>query len=81
MDDINTGMTMREGHESPAVNHRFGIGDMVRLSRTGPLRNAAPGLYQVVAQLPEREGELQYRVKSEREPYQRIMKEDELEPA
>ncbi len=50
MDDITTGTIMREIHENPTVNHRFGIGDMVRLSRTGPLRNAAPGLYQIVAQ-------------------------------
>jgi hypothetical protein len=38
-------------------------------------------LYEVLAMLPERDGELQYRIKSEREPYQRIMKASELEPA
>ena len=45
-----------------------------------PLRNAVPGLYEVLAQLPARDGELQYRVKSDREPYQRSVKELELEP-
>jgi hypothetical protein len=40
----------------------------------------AAGLYEVLALLPERDGEFQYRIKSEREPYQRIVKELELEP-
>lgn len=74
-------MTTREIHQNPPGNHRFAIGKLVRLSRINPLRNAVSGPYEVLAQLPEREGELQYRIKSEREPYQRIMREDELEPA
>jgi hypothetical protein len=45
------------------------------------LRNAAAGNYEVLAQLPERDGDLQYRIKSDREPYQRIVKEGELEQA
>jgi hypothetical protein len=44
---------------------------MVRLSKFLPLRNAVQGAYEILAQLPERDGELQYRIKSEREPYQR----------
>jgi hypothetical protein len=60
--------------------HRFAVGKMVRLSRAVRLRNAVPGIYEILAQLPARDGELQYRIKSDREPYQRIMKEDELEP-
>jgi hypothetical protein len=51
---------------------------MVRLSQAVRLRNAAPG-YEVLAQLPERDGEFQYRLKSDREPYQRIAKENELD--
>ena len=69
---------MKELHQNAPAGHRFAIGSLVRLVR---LRNAVPGLYEILALLPEREGELQYRVKSEREPYQRIIKEDELEPA
>ncbi len=46
-----------------------------------PQRNAAAGNYEVLAQLPERDGDLQYRIKSDREPYQRIVKEGELETA
>jgi hypothetical protein len=44
-----------------------------------PHRNAAPGPYQVVSQLPERDGQLQYRVKSAYEPFYRTVKENELE--
>ena len=72
---------MRENHPNAFISHRFAIGNMVRLSRVTPLRNAVPGLYQILGQLPAREGKFQYRIKSEREPYQRIIKEDELEPA
>jgi hypothetical protein len=71
---------MSTAQSNAIVCHRYGIGIMVRL-RVIPLRNAVPGPYEVLAQLPEREGELQYRIKSDREPYQRIAKEGELERA
>jgi hypothetical protein len=67
-------------HQSRIISHRFSVGRMVRLSQAARLRNAAPGSYEVLAQLPERDGEFQYRLKSDRESYQRIAKEDELEP-
>jgi hypothetical protein len=66
---------MRTAYENAVVIHAFGIGNMVRLLR---LPNAVAGPYRVVAQLPERDGEFQYRIKSDREPYERIVKEDEL---
>jgi hypothetical protein len=72
---------MRTAQPNAVISHRFAIGNMVRLSRVLPLQNAVPGPYAVLAQLPERDGELQYRIKSNREPYQRIIKEDELEQA
>lgn len=59
--------------------HRFAIGSMVRFSRMDPWRNAVTGPYEILAKLPERDGAFEYRVKSEREPYQRIIREDELE--
>jgi hypothetical protein len=52
---------------------------MVRLTGGFPLRNAVTGDYKVLSQLPSREGELQYRIKSSREPYERVVKEGELE--
>jgi hypothetical protein len=72
---------MRTAQSDATACYRYGIGIMVRLSRIMPLRNAVPGSYEVLAQLPEREGELQYRIKSPGEPYQRIAKEGELERA
>lgn len=72
---------MRTAYVDVAGIHRFAVGKMVRLNRAFPLLNALPGPYEVLAQLPERDGEFQYRIKSDREPYQRIVKEDELEPA
>ena len=72
---------MRAILQNTVGTRRFPVGTMVRLSRTRPLQNAVSGLYEVLAMLPERDGELQYRIKSEREPYQRIMKASELEPA
>jgi hypothetical protein len=67
-------------HNAPLV-HRFSVGAMVRLSRSSPLPNAVTGPYEVLATLPERDGDLQYRIKSDREPFQRITTEDELELA
>ena len=81
MDNIIAGAVMRTPHADAAASHRFAAGHMVRLSRAIPLRNAAAGNYEVLAQLPERDGDLQYRIKSDREPYQRIVKEGELEQA
>ena len=81
MDNIIAGAVMRAPHADAVATYRFAAGHMVRLSRAIPLRNAAAGNYEVLAQLPERDGELQYRIKSDREPYQRIVKEGELETA
>jgi hypothetical protein len=62
------------------VQHRFAVGSTVHLSRLVLSRDAVQGPYEVLAQLPQRDGEFQYRIKSGREPYQRIVREDELEP-
>ena len=77
-DDLDTGKIMTDRHPQ-ATGHRFAVGKMVRLSEMTRSRSAASGPYEVLAHLPEREGELQYRIKSEQEPYQRIIKENELE--
>jgi hypothetical protein len=61
------------------IKHSFITGNVVCLSKRFPPRNAAPGPYKVVAQLPERDGQLQYRVKSGCEPFYRTVTENELE--
>lgn len=68
-------------HSEASISHRFAVGKLVRFTRLMPLLNTVPGSYEVLAQLPARDGEVQYRIKSEREPYQRIVKEAELELA
>jgi hypothetical protein len=61
------------------TGHSFITGTMVRLRRRFPPREAAPGPYEVVAQLPERDGQFQYRIKSGCEPFYRTVNENELE--
>jgi hypothetical protein len=71
--------TMRQLHEHKLSRHTFITGNVVRLSKRVPPRNAAPGPYKVVAQLPERDGQFQYRVKSGLEPFYRTVTENELD--
>jgi hypothetical protein len=70
---------MRQLHEHRPSRHSFITGNVVRFSKRVPPRNAAPGPYKVVAQLPERDGQFQYRVKSACEPFYRTVTENELE--
>jgi hypothetical protein len=60
---------------------KFRSGQTVLLSRNIP-RNWAPGgEYRIISQLPESDGELRYRVKSVREPHERVVREGDLERA
>jgi hypothetical protein len=61
--------------------HLYHAGQRVRFSRGFPYRNAVDGDYEVLCQLPSRDGECQYRIKSGREPYERIVKEGEIDRA
>ena len=70
---------MSQSHDHDRSGHSFLAGNLVRLINRYPPRKAAPGPYQVVAQLPERDGQLQYRIKSGCEPFYRTVKENELE--
>lgn len=60
--------------------HLFQSGQLVRLCRS--IRyEAADGAYEIVRQLPDEGGELRYRVKSLREPHERVVKESDLDCA
>lgn len=59
--------------------HKFRCGQRVRLSGSHRYQNTAAGFYQVIRQLPYGEGDNQYRIKSEREQHERVVKESELE--
>ena len=63
------------------MTHRFRTGQTVRLCRGFSNRAAATGEYKVVHPLPDTSGEPQYRIKSVREPHERVVKESELEKA
>jgi hypothetical protein len=70
---------MRQLHEHKAPKHSFITGNVVRLRKRFPPWNALPGPYKIVAQLPERDGQFQYRVTSGCEPFYRTVPENELE--
>jgi hypothetical protein len=60
------------------ADHKFHIGQLVQF-RTKPFYvSAALGVFEVVRQLPERDGELEYRIKNTAEPHERVARESEL---
>jgi len=63
------------------MTHKFRSGQTVHLSRSMTARSAPGGDYKVVRQLPVDGGEPQYRIKSVREPYERVAKESDMERA
>jgi hypothetical protein len=56
---------------------KFKIGQTVFLRPSRGL-NVAGGAYIVTRQLPERDGEFLYQVKSAREPHERVVRESQL---
>jgi len=62
------------------MSPRFRSGQTVRLVRS-PLRSAADGEFKIVRPLPDDGGETQYRIKSAREPHDRVVKESDLQTA
>jgi hypothetical protein len=58
--------------------HKFRIGQKVMLAPTVMQRQAAAGPYVIIRQLPERNGEFEYRIKSAAEAHERVARESEL---
>jgi hypothetical protein len=58
--------------------HRFKLGRSVFLQPTMFNRDASRGAFEVIKQLPERDGQFEYRIKSSSEPHERVTKESEL---
>ena len=82
MDHLVAGAIVSEVQQlKVAMKSRFKVGQSVRLNRGFPYRNAAGGDYKVLCELPSRDGEVQYRIKSSGEPYERVVKEGELDRA
>ena len=65
-----------KGH-SPA-EPKFRAGQRVTLASSLTNRSAARGGYVVTRQLPERDGEFEYRIKGISEPHERVAREGDL---
>jgi hypothetical protein len=65
------------------MTQEFKSGQTVHLRRSLIHRAAADGDYKIVRRLPDSDGggESQYRIKSVREPHERVVKESDLEKA
>ena len=59
------------------MSNQFHSGQTVRLVRSS-MRTAADGEFKIVRPLPDEGGETQYRIKSAREPHERVVKESDL---
>ena len=61
------------------ASHKFHVGQLVefRPNKRSAI-SSARGAYEILKQLPERDGELQYRIKSAAEEHERIALESEL---
>ena len=56
-------------------DQKFQVGEIVHVL---PSRIVPGGSYEVIKQLPEINGEFQYRIKSMNEPHERVVRESEL---
>ncbi|TPI08728.1 hypothetical protein FJW06_28030 [Mesorhizobium sp. B4-1-3] len=65
-------------HGAPA--RLFDIGQAVRLKGSLGVGPQTGEIYRVTGTLPSRENSLQYRIRSESEPHERVVTEDRLEP-
>ena len=61
------------------ATHKFAVGQTVRFSPDRGQEHAKGGLFKIVRLLPEAENVLQYRVKSETDGHERVVREDQLE--
>ncbi len=61
-------------------SHRYGIGETVTLSAGFGYAREAETVYSIVALLPSNGAQLQYRIRSEMEKFERVAAENELSP-
>ena len=58
------------------AHHKFKVGQLVDFAPSRPATSGRP--YEIVRLLPAEAGELQYRIKSKSEGFERVAKESEL---
>ena len=63
------------------MTHRYKIGETVRMASTISLRAPSTHQFKIIRQMPERGGEVQYRIKSAAEAFERVAAESALERA
>jgi len=61
------------------TTHKFPIGQALQFSPSLGEDSKAKGRYKVVRQLPETGNMLQYRIKSETDGQERVVREDQVE--
>jgi hypothetical protein len=62
-------------------SHKFAVGQNVRFSPDRLQQTVSQGRYKVVRLLPESANVLQYRVKSQTDGHERVVREDQLAPS
>jgi len=58
--------------------HKFRVGEKVQFLGAQGVRFATAEIFEIVQQLPESDGECQYKIKSLDEPHLRVAKEHQL---
>ncbi len=58
-------------------NHLYALGDLVCFQSRAPVK--LPDSFEVTALMPQRDGVVQYKVKSEYEQFERVVQEDDIE--
>lgn len=66
---------------SEIERHRFSVGDEVRVVSTSGMWFKHGIEFRITAALPPQGGKLQYRIKNEQEPYERVVSESQLAAA
>lgn len=72
---------IQQREPNPVERHRFSIGDQVRVVSTSGMWFKHGIDYRVTAALPPQAGKLQYRIKNEQEPFERVVSESQLASA
>ena len=61
------------------ATHKFAVGQALHFSPGPGEDRSSKGRYKVVRQLPETGGVFQYRIKSEMDGHERVVREDQTE--
>jgi hypothetical protein len=65
--------------EQPMSKAKYGVGDLIML-RDGPLRNArTDGEFKILAVMPDSDGQVQYRVRSQSEGFDRRVSSSDID--